>query len=290
MRLKTSFKLVTLLATTSLLLMNSIISCTPAEEAKKTIGLQLWSVREVMKENPQQTITAIGEMGYTFIEAAGYADGKFYGMEPEAFATLVEANSMQFLSSHAGKPVPTAENWDETMAWWDVCIEAHVKAGVSFIVQPFMDSIGYESLEGLQRYCDYFNAIGEKCNDNGIRFGYHNHDKEFNTINGQTIYDYLLQHTDADKVMFQLDLYWINEGGKEPVTYFNQYAGRFELWHIKDEKELGVSGRMDFETTYANAEISGMKYAIVEVEHYSFQPIESVRRCLEFIQAADYIP
>ena len=65
------------------------------------------------------------------------------------------------------------------MAWWDVCIAAHKEAGVKWIVQPLMRGTGYESLDGLKQYCEYFNAVGEKCNAAGIRFGYHNHAQEF---------------------------------------------------------------------------------------------------------------
>ncbi len=189
-----------------------------AQSAKKDIGLQLWSVRKDMEKDAAGTIAQIGEMGYTFIEAASYNDGKFYGMEPAEFKALLDKNGLAFLSSHTGAHVPDAATWDETMKWWDVCIDAHKAAGVEYIVKPSMDQYGYGSLEDLKRYCDYFNAVGEKCNAKGIRFGYHNHDKEFEEVDGIVRYDYMLQNTDPKKVMFQLDLYWIQEGGKDAVA------------------------------------------------------------------------
>ena len=79
------------------------------------------------------------------------------------------------------------------MAWWDTCIKAHKAAGVKYIVQPFMDKKGYGSLADLKRYCNYFNAIGAKCNAQGIRFGYHNHAKEFAAVDGVVRYDFM-QH------------------------------------------------------------------------------------------------
>lgn len=260
-----------------------------AQSAKKEIGLQLWSVKDDMGKDAAATIAEVGKMGYTFIETAGYGNGKFYGIDPLEFKTLANKNGLDFLGSHCGQALPDKANWEKTMEWWDVCIDAHVAAGVKYIVQPSMDGKGYGSLEDLQRYCDYFNIVGEKCNAKGIRFGYHNHNKEFEEVDGIIRYDYMLQNTDPKKVMFQLDLYWIEVGGKDPVSYFKKYPKRFEMWHIKDKKELGESGMMDFEPIFAAKKKAGMKYIIVEVEDYSYEPLVSVQKSLEFLLEADYV-
>jgi sugar phosphate isomerase/epimerase len=176
------------------------------------------------------------------------------------------------------------------MAWWDECIAAHKAADVKWIVQPWMGGVGYESLDGLKRYCEYFNAVGEKCNEQGIRFGYHNHAKEFTTtFEDKPVYDWMLELTDPEKVMFQMDLYWVVEGGKDPVNYINEYSGRFYLWHIKDKEEVGASGEIDFERIFAVREKSGAEYGIVEVEKYNFEPIVSVEKSLDFLQQAEYV-
>lgn len=264
------------------------VSCDkPAEP--RNIGLQLYSLRDAMRTDVPGTVAKVGEMGYTFIEAAGYRDGQFYGMDPVEFKNLCEANGLAFLGSHTGRDLPEEGQWDETMLWWDQCIDAHAAAGVKWIVQPWMGRVGYESLEGLKKYCDYWNAVGEKCNAKGIRFGYHNHDKEFTELEGEIIYDFMLQNMDADKVMFQLDLYWCVVGGKNPVDYFNNYPGRFEIWHIKDKAELGASGTMDFEAYWAAAKVSGMKYGVVEVEEYNFDPFESVKMSFDYLNNADFV-
>ncbi|MFW6019808.1 MAG: sugar phosphate isomerase/epimerase family protein [Bacteroidales bacterium] len=255
----------------------------------KEIGLQLWSVRVDMGDDPVATIQQVGEIGYDFVEAAGYADGKFYGMEPIEFKRVLNENGLEFLSSHTGQNLPDDENCEQTMQWWENCIDAHAKAGVKYIVQPSMDEKGYGSLEDLKRYCDYFNTVGEMCAEKGIKFGYHNHDKEFETVDGVTRYDYMLQNTDPDKVFFQLDLYWITVGGKDPLDYFEEYPGRFTLWHVKDEKELGESGMMDFEPIFAKAEKGGMKHIIVEVERYNFEPLVSVEKSYNFLMEAGYV-
>jgi len=257
---------------------------------QKNIGLQLYSLRDSIRKNVPATIEKVAKMGYKFVEPAGYANGKIYDMDPVAFKELCAKNGMTVLSAHVSQPLPTTETWDKTMAWWDVCIDAHVKAGAKYLVQPSMGGDAYKSLENLKKWCEYFNAVGAKCNAKGLRFGYHNHDREFSTVfDGQTMYDFMLANTDPAKVMFQLDLYWCVEGGKNPVDYFNKYPGRFELWHIKDKEEIGASGGMDFYAMWAAAKKSGMKYGIVEVEKYNFDQFTSCAKSLEFLNAAKYV-
>jgi sugar phosphate isomerase/epimerase len=255
----------------------------------KEIGVQLWSVRDAMPEDPAGTLQALADMGYTFVEAAGYSNGKFYGMEPQAFRELVESTGMVFLGSHSGHAVPDDENREDVMDWWEECIQAHAAAGVKYIVQPWMSSRAFESIEGLQAYCDYFNEVGEKCNQHGIRFGFHNHAEEFNTLNGTVIYDYMLQNTDPEKVMFQIDLYWAYIGNADPVTYFERYPGRFEGWHVKDVDVIGASGKIDFERIFQYADISGLKDIVVEFEHPEKDPFLSLDLSMKYLVEAEFV-
>ena len=257
---------------------------------QKNIGLQLYSIRDSIQKNVPAAIAKVGKMGYKFVEPAGYKDGKFYGMEPVAFKLLCESDGLKILSSHTGQALPDSANLAKIMAWWDTCIDAHVAVGAKFLVQPSMGGEAYRSLDTLKLYCDYFNMIGEKCNAKGIRFGYHNHDKEFSTkLDGQTIYDFMLTNTDPSKVMFEMDLYWVVEGGASPVAYFNKYPGRFVLWHIKDEKEIGESGKMDFAGIWAGSANSGMQYGVVEVEQYNFDQYTSCKMSIDTLNAAPYV-
>ncbi|MCX6328556.1 MAG: TIM barrel protein [Bacteroidia bacterium] len=257
---------------------------------QKNIGLQLYSIRDSIRKNIPAAIEKVAKMGYKFVEPAGYANGKIYDMDPVAFKELCQKNGMFVLSAHVSHPLPNEATWDQAMAWWDQCIDAHVAAGAKYLVQPTMGGDAYSSLEILKKYCEYFNAVGAKCNAKGLRFGYHNHDKEFSTqLEGQTIYDFMLANTDPAKVFFQLDLYWCVEGGKNPVDYFNKYPGRFELWHIKDREEIGASCSMDFYSIWAAAKISGMKYGIVEVERYNFDQFTSCKKSIDFLNEAKYV-
>lgn len=260
-------------------------------DSKKEIYLQLYSVREDIKTTYQATIDSIAKMGYTGIEAAGYEDGKFYGMSPVDFKKSIEKANMSVLSSHAGYSLanPDTKNtdWNKTWAWWDTAIQAHKAAGMKYLVLPWIPTPS--TLCDLQTYCDYFNQIGAKCNAAGIRFGYHNHSFEFKEVEGQIIYDYMLKNTDPDKVFFQMDVYWVTEGGRNPIEYFNAYPNRFELLHIKDETELGRSGNIHFKNIFNHIDKSGVKYLIVEVEKYTGKPLDAIKESYHYLNNADFV-
>ncbi|MDR1719206.1 MAG: sugar phosphate isomerase/epimerase [Dysgonamonadaceae bacterium] len=266
-----------------------LVSCKPSSEQsekveKKAIGVQLYSVRDAISADFATTIKAVGEAGYYDVEAANYNDGKFYGLDPEAFKKAVEEAGMKVLSSHTGQLLPpagTTPDWDALWAWWDQCIDAHLAAGMQYIVVPYMPIPA--TLAELQATCDYFNQIGEKCKAKGLKFGYHNHAHEFQKVEEQTIYDYMLEHTDPGLVFFQMDVYWTVMGRQSPVDYFNKYPGRFELLHIKDNKELGQSGMVGFDAIFKNTDQAGVKHLIVEVEKYNYAPIESIKLSLDYL-------
>jgi sugar phosphate isomerase/epimerase len=276
--------------TLTMMAMSFVLFSSCAENSiDKEIGVQLWSVKDAMQDDPAGTLQALADMGYTFVEAAGYSDGKFYGMEPQLFRELVESTGMFFIGSHAGHALPDSDNRDEVMAWWDECIRAHAAAGVKYLVQPWMSHRAFESIEGLQAYCNYFNEIGEKCNQHGIRFGFHNHANEFNTLDEEVIYDYMLRNTDPDKVMFQIDLYWAYIGNADPVEYFERYPGRFEGWHVKDVDVIGASGKIDFERIFQHTDIAGLKDIVVEFEHPDNDPFESLHLSIKYLRDADFV-
>ncbi len=269
------------------MLLTGAVSC--KKKSEKVIGLQLYSLRDTISKDTKGVIAEVGKMGYKFVEAAGYKDGKFYDMEPADFKALCETNGLQFWGSHTGQAAPDSAAWDSTMMWWDKAIDAHLAAGVKYIVQPWMGDTAYKSISGLALYCKYFNAVGEKCNAKGIRFGYHNHDAEFKQIDSVTIYDYLLDNTDPTKVAMELDLFWIKKGGGDAVAYFEKYPNRFEFFHVKDVAELGASGTMDFKPYFDNAAKAGLKYTVIEVEEYNMPPLESVKQSFDFLNAAEYV-
>lgn len=249
------------------------VSCTE----RKEVAVQLYSVRDLIGNaekyaaNHEAVLGEIAAMGYTAVEAANYNDGLFYGRTPEQFKADVEAAGLQVLSSHCNHGMSAEEyesgDFSASLAWWDDCIAAHKAAGMKYIVIPWANVP--ETLGDLQTYCGYLDAIGKKCAENGMAFGYHNHSHEFRKVEGETMLDYMIQHTDPAYVFFQMDVYWAVIGDAAPVEYFKKYPGRFKVLHVKDHVEIGQSGMVGFDAIFSNTGIAGTADYVVEMEAFT---------------------
>jgi sugar phosphate isomerase/epimerase len=260
------------------------------DAVKKNIGLQLYSLRDMVKDDGiEAVLNAVAKMGYTNLELASYDNGKIYGLAPSEFKKMVTDLGMKCTSSHVGQAY-SKEKESEVLAWWDQAIAAHNELGVKYIVQPWMPVNAQTTLDDLKIYCDYFNTIGYKTASASIAFGYHNHDFEFRKIGDRLIYDFLLDNVSKNHVFFQLDVYWCQEGGGNPVTYLKERAGQIRTVHIKDDKEIGASGKMDFKPIFDQMYANNVKDWYVEVEQYTNNnPVESVAQSFDFLNAADYV-
>ena len=252
----------------------------------KIIGLQLYSLRDAMQKNVPATLKKTAKMGYQTLETAGYDAGKLYGYSPAEFRKMCEDLGMQVMGAHVGRKY-TKETDAEVIEWWKEALDAQAEAGCSYVVQPWFE-LG-NTLDDIKLYCDYFNRVGAEAKKRGMRFGFHNHNKEFEKREGEVIYDYLIANTDPTNVMFELDVYWAQKGGVNPVDYIQKYGGRIPLLHIKDEEAIGESGTMDFQSIFEAAYKSGMESYFVEVERYGRTPEKDVAASYEFLAAAPYV-
>lgn len=273
--------------------------CTASKPEQKDMSIQLYSARDLIGNaekyaaSHEEVLKALAEMGYTSVEAANYKNGLFYGVTPEEFKADVEAAGMKVLSSHTNKKLSEQElqsgDFSESLAWWDEAIKAHQAAGMEYIVIP---SIGFQkTVKDLQTYCEYFNALGRKCKEAGISFGYHNHAYEFGKVEDSVVmYDYMLENTDPEFVFFQMDVYWVVMGKASPVDYFNKYPGRFKILHIKDRKEIGQSGMVGFDAIFNNSEIGGVEGYVVEVEGCRNEAaLDGIRTSAEYLLSAPFV-
>ena len=266
-------------------------ACAPKEAApvKKDMCIQMYSARSILNhDNYAEVLKTIAGMGYTAVEAASYDgdQGLIYGDTPEVFKQKVEAAGMKVLSAHVSRGLTPEElasgDLTAALAWWDKCIEVHKAAGMKYIVTPWMGL--QSSIHDLQVYCDYLNEVGRRCQAAGIKYGYHNHAYEFEKVEDQVMYDYMLEHTDPALVFFQMDVYWAVIGNASPVDYFERYPGRFTMLHIKDEWEVGQSGMVGFDAIFKNAEKAGLQDFVVEIERYKHDDI-----LVSFQESADYL-
>ena len=158
-------------------------------------------------------------MGSASVEAGSNKCGRVYGQTPEQFKADVEAVGMKVLSSHCTRNLSDEElasgDFSESLKWWDECIAAHKAAGMKYLVTPSMPFL--KSLKELQVYCDYFNEIGKRCRENGIKYGYHNHAFEFQTIEKQVMREYMIRQRDPENTLFEMDVYWVVLGKTTPA-------------------------------------------------------------------------
>ena len=245
-------------------------------------GLALYTVREDMSKDPSATLKAVADAGYAYVEAAGYSEGKFYGMSPEDFGKLLKEVGLKPVSTHQGGM--TMENVDQMIA--DV-----KKAGFKYFVIP-VPPMGHFKVEegkmgmseGLEFLTEVLNSVGKKCKQAGLELLYHNHDFEFvKNEAGIVPIEYFLEHTDADTVNFEMDLYWVTRAGADPLAYFEKYPGRFKMWHVKDMDDEGKfapvgTGKIDFGRILAKKEQSGMKYYYVEQDRtWDEKPLDVIK-------------
>lgn len=266
---------------------NLFSSCS---QSNKNIGLQLYSLRDLVKDQGiQTTLETVSKMGYKNLELAGYNDGKMYGLAPSELKKMVSDLGMKVTSSHVGQAY-NKEKEAEVMGWWDQAIDAHNELGVKYMIQPWMPVNDQTTLDDLKTYCDYFNTVGYKTAAASMAFGYHNHDFEFKNVEGQRIYDYLLNNTSKNHVFFQMDVYWVAQGGADPVEYMQKYADQMKVLHIKDEKEIGRSKQMDYQPIFDQMYANNIKDYYVEVERYSENdPVASVTESFNFLNDANYV-
>ncbi|MCS4167174.1 sugar phosphate isomerase/epimerase [Sphingobacterium sp. BIGb0116] len=261
--------------------------------AKKEIGLQLYSVREEIGKNPNfdQILQKISALGYTGVEAAGYKDGKLYNLSPQEFKAKVEKAGMKVISSHATKTLSEKElasgDFTESLKWWDECIATHKAAGMKYIVTPWMDVP--KTLKDLETQCRYLDAVGAKCRQQGIVYGYHNHSHEFRKVEDKVMYDYMLEHTNPENVFFEMDVYWAVMGQVSPVDYFNKYAGRFKALHIKDHLEIGQSGMVGFDAIFNNSKVAGLQYIFVELEETRNDIYTGLQQSIDYLKKASFV-
>jgi sugar phosphate isomerase/epimerase len=238
------------------------------------IGIQLYTVRDAMAADVPGSLKKVADLGYNYVELADYADGKFYGYQPAEFKKLVNDLGMQILSSHtqvegAGVTVESARKMAED----------HALIGAQYCIQPWIVEEMRTTVASYQRMAANWNQIGKVMKENGLQFGYHNHNFEFNTVEGKVPYfDIMLAELDKDLVIMELDMFWTTKAGHNPVDIFKKYPGRFPIFHLKDgytkqppyfdviKDDIAPVGEgvIDFKAIFAAKDIAGMKYMIVE--------------------------
>jgi sugar phosphate isomerase/epimerase len=238
------------------------------------VGLQLYTVRELMKQDFDTTVAGVAKIGYKEVEFAGY-----FGKSPKQVRATLDSNGLTSPSAH--HPIEALES---KLA--EIIDGANV-IGQKFLVCPYLEA-KMRTAEGYKHLAESCNQIGETAQKAGLQLCYHNHSFEFEKVDGldgKLPFDYLLAQTDPKRVKIEMDLCWMTVAGQDPIAYFNKYPGRFPLVHAKDwtsesggsrdyEGAVGHpvtghmtnvgSGSIDWKKLFAQSSKAGIKHYFVE--------------------------
>jgi len=209
------------------------------------IGLQLYTIRNVLDTDFRGAMEKVAQIGYDEVEFAGY-----YDRSPEDIGALLDDLGLVAPATHV--PLPRIRKAPETV------IQTAQAIGHEYVVCPYLSEEARTSLNDYRQRAEEFSAFGKRCTEAGLQFAYHNHDFEFIERDGTRPYDVLLAETDPDHVQMELDLYWVIEAGHDPLDYIEQNPDRYPLCHVKDRSANGEmvsvgEGTVDFAALFSEA-------------------------------------
>ena len=252
----------------------------PKRKLKK-VGLQLYTVRDLMKADLPGTLRRVAQIGYKEVEFAGY-----FGRSPAQIRALLKQNGLTSPSSHIGLDILEK---DSVKAFADAKAIGHQWATV-----PWIPEERRKTADDWNRIIDLLNKLGPQAKAAGLRLAYHNHDFEIRPVNGVRPLDMMLDRTDPSLVDFEMDLYWVVFGGGDPIDFFNRHPKRFPLVHVKDSagppdnKMVDVGkGTIDFPRIFAQSDKAGIKHYFVEHDQPA-DPIATIRNSYQYLHALRY--
>jgi len=254
------------------------------------VGLQLYSIRDAMEADVPGSLKKVSDLGYKYVELASYSDGKFYGYAPAEFKKMVNDLGLEVLSSHT-----QVENAGITLDKAKIMADAHAELGAQYCIQPWVEEAD-RNIESYKKMIGDLNEMGRIVKEVGIQFGYHNHNFEFENIDGVVpYYDLFMPEMDADLITMEIDFFWVSKAGQDPVEMFKKYPGRFQLFHMKDmytkeapffdvmKDDISAVGEgvIDFKRIMAAKEIAGMKHLFVEDDNQgNGKPFEALENSI----------
>ena len=256
---------------------------------KKNVGLQLYSLRASFPKDVKGVLEQVSKAGFTEVETYGYSvKNGFFGTSVKEFKTILSANGLKNPSGHYDLGSLLKDGNTEVLK---NTIEAANVLDNKYITIPWLDELIRKSADDYKIIAENMNKAAVICKESGLKLAYHNHAFEFTTFGETNGYEILLKETDKKLVDFELDLYWVERSGNNPLHLFKEHPGRFSMWHVKDmdknnkdfNTEIG-KGTIDFNTIFAEAKLSGMKHFFIEHEtNYVPNPIESVSESCAYV-------
>lgn len=242
------------------------------------IGLQLYSIGELTEADFIGTLEKVGKMGYDGVEFAGYFDTSAKDLKK-----ALDMYGLKAAGSHIGI--------DELNNDLDKIIDYSLEIGSPYIICPILTEDMRNSADSYKKTAYGFNIIGQKCKDNGIRFGYHNHNFEFQKFDGEYGIDILVKNTRPELLFIELDTFWVEYSELKSVDFIKKYKERCAILHIKEMKSLEEKinteigkGIMNFKAIIEEGKNAGVEWYIVEQEYFEIPQLKSIEESLIYLR------
>jgi len=257
-----------------------------------SIGVQLYTVRTVLPQEPAKVLGAIEAIGYKEVECTWAGIDKLM--------PAIHAAKLKPTSIHLDSTVVTKGSDDDL----NKMLDAVKQMGFQYAVFPYLPPAERGGLDVIRKVSDKLNAAGKKCAERGLTLCYHNHAFEFEPMEGTTPFQVMLDSTDKKALQIEMDAFWVSVAGHDPVEMLGKLKGRVPLIHLKDKaqgtevmykesvprtafKEVG-NGVIDWKKVLDAARSAGVEHYYVEQDQTPGDPVESLRQSYAFLSKLDY--
>ncbi len=253
---------------------------------RPVVGAQMYTVRESMQTLPDiaASLAKVAAVGYTAVQLSGLGP-----VDPRELAVVIKDSGLKVAATHMG--------WERFLNELDALIEEHRMWGCSHLAVGMLSG-EYYSVEGLQRFLGELAPVGERLCSEGMDFSYHNHNHELTRYGDRTWLDMLYSQADPRHLKAELDTYWIQAGGGDPVQWIRRCSGREPILHVKDmcvtpereqrDVEIG-EGNLNWPPILEAAEECGVEYLLVEQDEcHGRDPFESLAISYRYLKRMGY--
>lgn len=243
------------------------------------VGLQMYTVRDESAKDYTGTLKKVADIGYTAVEFAGYG-----GLEAKELKKVLDDLGLEAPTSHVSMELLETKLQQQ--------IEFGLEIGLKYIAVPFLNIEEQLKGEGYNRTVESLKHIAAEVKRSGMQLTYHNHDFEFQKMDGAYILDRLFEDVGKENMLAELDLYWVKKAGLDPKSYMEQLKGRCPIIHVKDMTdderrffaEVG-HGIIDYPSIFDIADEVGVEYYIVEQDRCERPPFESIQMSMDYLKS-----
>jgi len=246
-------------------------------------GIQLYSVKDEMENDPKATLKKLASFGYKNLEGYESNLGLFWGMSNLELKKYLKSLDLKMIASHCNET-------EDLESFKFKCSQA-AEIGMDYLICPWIG--GERNKETFQKHAEGFNKCGQIAKTNGIKFAFHNHDYTFKKDKGMFLQDVLMENTDSELVDFEMDIYWVVASGEDPIKWFDKHPNRFKYCHVKDYLKLEKGhetctlgkGTIDFQKIISHGSKKGLETFIVEQESFrDTNPLEAAKDNLNYMK------